>query len=177
MLDSFSKWGFEMELLVTACERFHDPWDIFRKACAHVDAVTPTGDLGFARFFVFREKAGSGAAASRDGRPALRPAVIPQRPPGVGDRSAGAGPAILLGCSQSVGTKGPLNCVCWVLGAGAVLLHPRTGSILTSSSSTLCLSTVNTKRSFIEGDSVPTVPGSGFGSYYPLLAPFYRGGH
>ena len=109
--------------------------------------------------------------------PALRPAVTSQRPPGVGDRGSGAGPAILLGCTQSVGTKGPLNRVCWFLGAGDVLLHPRTGSILTSSSSTLCISTVNTKCPFIEGDSVPTIPGSGFGSYYPLLAPFYKGGN
>lgn len=42
-LDSFLKWGFEMELLATACECFHDCWDIFGKASAHVYTGTPAG--------------------------------------------------------------------------------------------------------------------------------------
>lgn len=36
-------------------------WDTFRKAGASVCAVTPAGDLGFVRPFVFQEKARSGA--------------------------------------------------------------------------------------------------------------------
>lgn len=56
ILDSFSKWGLEMEFLVTACEHFHDCRDIFWKAGAEFYAVTPAGDLGFACFS--EEKAG-----------------------------------------------------------------------------------------------------------------------
>lgn len=39
---------------MTACERFHDCGDIFRKASAPVYAGTPAGDLGFACLFLER---------------------------------------------------------------------------------------------------------------------------
>lgn len=129
MLDSFSKWGFEMELLVvTACERFHDCGDIFRKASAPVYAGTPAGDLGFACLSLERR-----LGQALDGR-ALQGRVTEVQ-----------GCACPIALARKGQREEPRNHVCWVPGAEDVLLHSRTGSSLTSSNTTLCPSPVNTK--------------------------------
>lgn len=116
MVDSFSKWGFEMELLVvTAFERFHDCGDIFRKASAPVYAGTPAGDLGFACLSLERR-----LGRALDGHQAGRPAATAQRPPGVGDRGAGLR---MPYCSSKEGTEGraPEPCVRGTWGRRRVL--------------------------------------------------------